>query len=273
MSIINTNLQAIHAQNALTVNGRDLNHSMAELSRGLRVSSAADDAAGMAIANKMQARILSLNQAARNANDGISMMQTADGAAQGLSNMLVRMNELAIQSANGTYGTTDRAAMNQEFGELKDGMSKIISNTAWNGMTLLNGSLASPVNFQLGITGQANDAVQVSFSNLSTMAALTTAGVATAPNASTALTDIKTSQASIQSARTTWGAAINRLNFAADNSANVSMNTSASRSQLVDADYAKATADLAKAQIIQAAGTAMLSQANQQPVMVLHLLS
>lgn len=273
MTTINTNLQALQAQNALSVNGRNLQHAMTELATGLRVSSAADDAAGTAIGNRMQSRILSLNQAVRNANDGISMLQTADGAAQGLSNMLTRMNELAIQSANGTNGTSDRTALNLEFTELQAGMSKIIASTSWNGMQVLNGTLSSPVNMQIGASGQSSDAMQVTFSDFSALGALTTSGVGTAVNASTALTDIKASQTSILSARTTWGAAMNRLNFAVDNSANVSMNLNASRSGLIDADYAKATADLARAQIIQEAGTAMLSQANQQPIMVLHLLS
>jgi flagellin len=273
MTSINTNLQALQAQNALVINGRHLQDAMKELSTGLRVSSAADDAAGMAIGNRMQSRILSLNQAARNSNDGITMMQTADGAAESLTNMLDRMTELAVQSANGTYGTSDRTALNLEFTQLKEGMTNLIGSTSWNGMTLLNGSLTSPVNFQLGITGQSTDAVQVTFNDLSALAALTTAGIDTASNALTAITDITTSQTSIRAARTVWGAGINRLGFAADSSANVSMNLNASRSQLIDADYAKSTADLARAQIIQEAGSAMLSQANQQAVMVLHLLS
>ena len=273
MTTINTNLHALNAQNALSVNGRHLKDAMTELATGLRVSSAADDAAGMAIGNRMQSRILSLNQAARNANDGITMMQSADGAAQGLTDMLARMTELAVQSANDTNGTSDRAALDLEFSELKAGMSKIIDSTSWNDMKVLDGSLTSPVNFQLGVSGQSTDAIQVTFTDLSSLAALTTSGVSSASDASTALTDIKTSQTSLQTARTTWGAAINRLSFAADSSANVSMNMSASRSQLIDADYAQATANLARAQIIQEAGTAMLSQANQQPVMVLHLLS
>ncbi|PUE57994.1 flagellin [Limnohabitans sp. 2KL-17] len=273
MTTINTNLQAQQAQNSLSINGRNLQHAMTELATGLRVSSAADDAAGMAIGNRMQSRILSLNQAVRNANDGISMIQTADGAAQALSNMLTRMNELAIQSSNDTNGTTDRTALNSEFIELQAGMSTIITSTSWNGNKVLDGSLSSPVNLQIGASGESSDAMQVTFSDFSSLGALTSSGVGTTANASSALTDIKASQTSILSARTTWGAAMNRLNFAADNSANVSMNMSASRSGLIDTDYAKATADLARAQIIQEAGTAMLSQANQQPVMVLHLLS
>lgn len=273
MTTINTNLQALKAQNALSVNGRNLQHAMTELATGLRVSSASDDSAGMAIGNKMQSRILSLNQAARNANDGISMMQTADGAAQELSNMLTRMNELAIQSANGTNGTTDRTALDSEFTELQAGMSNIIASTSWNGIKVLDGSLSSPVNMQIGASGISSDAMQVTFSDFSTLAALTTSGVNTVSDASTAMSDIKTSQTSILSGRTNWGAGMNRLSFAMDNSANVSMNLSASRSQLIDTDYAKATADLARAQIVQQAGTAMLSQANQQPVMVLYLLS
>lgn len=273
MSSVNTNLHALFAQHAMSVNDRTLKRSMTELSTGLRVSSAADDAAGFAIGNRMQSRILSLNQAARNANDGIGMMQTADGAAASVGDLLDRMTELAVQAASGTYGDADRATLNQEFTELKSGMESIIKSTTWNGIKVLDGSLTSPVKLQVGISGQTTDNVEVAFGNLSNLAALGSSGVATDADARNALTDLKTSREAVFSARTTWGGAMNRLTFAADSSASVSMNLSGSRSQLVDADYAKATADLAKAQILQAAGTAMLSQANQQPVMVLHLLS
>lgn len=273
MTTVNTNLQALHAQNALAVNERQLNKSMQELSTGLRVNSAADDAASMAIGTKMGARVASLQQALRNSNDGISMLQTADGAASTISTMLYRMNELAIQASNNTYGSTDLTALNSEFSDLKAQISNIVTNTTWNGRTLLNGSLGS-LSIQVGINGASTDTVSASFStNFSNLAVLSASGVSNATDSAAALTAVTSSISTVDTARSGWGATINRLNYAADSNANVAMNLSMSKSQLVDADYAKATADLAKAQILQAAGTAMLSQANQQPIMVLRLLS
>lgn len=272
MSSFNTNIDALKAQNALRSNNVDLTKSMAQLSTGLRVNSASDDAASSAIGSQMSAKILSLNQAVRNANDGISMVQTADGATQVLADMLERMRELAIQAASDTYGTTDRNALNTEFGELKSAMSSIIQNTKWNGQSLLDGSTAT-ANYKVGAAGVTTDGISVSFSSLSSLTVLSATGLTTRTNALTVLDNTETDLATVNSNRATWGAAMNRLSYAADSSANVSMNLSSSKSQLLDAEYAKATADLARAQIIQAAGTAMLSQANQQGVMVLHLLS
>ena len=270
MPTFNTNLNALQAQQALIVNNRGLTEAVAQLSSGLRVNSAADDAAGMAIGNQMSAQIVSLNQAIRNANDGISMIQTADGAAGNLLNMLGRMRELAIQSLNDTYGATDRDALQTEFSELQGGLSTIVNTTTWNGNKLLDGTMSTAT---LQIGAQSSDSVSVAFADLSGLDILLSTGVDTSANAALALTDLDGALTSIGSARATWGAAMNRLNHAADNAGNVSMNLSASRSRLIDADYAKATADLARAQIIQEAGSAMLSQANQQPVMVLHLLT
>ena len=271
MPTFNTNVNAIQVQNALTQNNMALTKAMGELSSGLRVNAAADDAASLAIGNQMAARIVSLNQAVRNANDGISMMQTADGATKVMADLLARMRELAIQASSDTYGTTDRDALNTEFGELKSAMSSIVQDTSWNGKKLLNGSNLSAT-YQVGASGVGTDGVSVSFSNLSSLTVLTATGLSNRTDAQTVMTSAEADLTTINNARATWGAAMNRLSHAADNSGNVSLNLSASKSRLVDADYAKATADLARAQIIEAAGTAMLSQANQQGVMVLHLL-
>ncbi len=272
MPTFNTNVNAIQVQNALTQNNMALTKAMGELSSGLRVNAAADDAASLAIGNQMAARIVSLNQAVRNANDGISMMQTADGATKVMADLLARMRELAIQASSDTYGTTDRDALNTEFGELKNAMSSIVQDTSWNGKKLLNGSNLSAT-YQVGASGVDTDGVSVSFSNLSNLTVLgPTTGLSNRTDAQTVMTSVEADLTTINNARATWGAAMNRLSHAADNSGNVSLNLSASKSRLVDADYAKATADLARAQIIEAAGTAMLSQANQQGVMVLHLL-
>ncbi len=271
MASINTNLQALQAQNALSVNNRQLNTAMNQLSTGLRVNAAADDAASLAICNRMQTRILSLNQTIRNANDGISMIQTADGAVQSLSDSLFRMNELAIQASNDTNGTSDRTALNSEFTQLKSGMTAIINGTTWNGIGVLN--TTATYNYQVGPSSSSTDAVGVTFSSLTGLSVLSASGVDTSANAGLAITAIATSLTTLNSNRAVWGAAMNRLTYAADNSANVSMNLSASKSQLIDTDYAKTTANLARAQILQDAGTAMLSQANQQSYTVLQLLN
>lgn len=271
MPTINTNVNAIQVQNALTHNKLAMTKAMDELSSGLRVKAAADDAASLAIGNQMSARIVSLNQAVRNANDGISMIQTADGATKVMVDMLTRMRELAIQASNDTYGTSDAQALNTEFGELKNAMTSIINDTSWNGKKLLNGDSASTT-YQVGASGASTDGVTVAFASLSSLTVLSAAGLTNRTDAQAAMTSTENDLATVSSNRATWGAAMNRLSHAASNSGNVSMNLSASKSRLVDADYAKATADLARAQIIEAAGTAMLSQANQQSVMVLQLL-
>ena len=274
MDSIKTNLKALQAQNALTVNNRHLNTAMGQLSTGLRVNSAADDAASLAIGNRIQTRVLSLNQTIRNANDGISMIQTADSAVQTLSESLFRMNELAIQASNDTNGSSDRTALNAEFTQLQTGMTAIINGTTWNGMNLLNST--ATYNYQVGANGSnssTSDAVGVTFTSLSSLSVLSANGVNTSADAALAITAVASSLTTLNSNRTVWGAAINRLTHAADNSANVSMNLSASKSQLMDTDYAKTTANLARAQILQDAGTAMLSQANQQSYSVLQLLN
>jgi flagellin len=273
MPTFNTNIPALGIQRALTDSSQSLGKAMTELSSGLRVNSASDDAASLAIGQQMSARILSLNQAVRNANDGISMVQTADGATQIMVDMLARMRELAIQASSDTYGSTDAVALDAEFGELKTAMSAIIHNTKWNGKGLLDGTTASAT-YQVGAAGVTTDGVDVNFSSLYNLGVLgPSTGLTTRADAQTVMGHVETDLATINSNRSEWGAVMNRLSHAAGNSANVSMNLSSSKSQLLDADYAKATADLARAQIMQAAGTAMLSQANQQGVMVLHLLS
>ena len=266
---INTNISSLHAQRALGSNERLMQDAVSQLSTGLRVNKASDDAAGLAIGSRMKAQILSLNQSIRNAYDGISMLQTADGASSNLSDMMARMRELAIQSANGTNGESDQAALNVEFKELQTGIQTVINNTVWNGVKVLNGSLTE-AKYHIGSVN--TDSVSVNFSDLSGLKALTTSGLGNTADALTAISDLSDSLETLAAARTVWGAAINRLTHAADNASNVSMNISASKSRILDTDYAQATADLARAQIIQAAGTAMLSQANQQPLNVLRLL-
>ena len=396
MTVINTNSSAILAANALTKNDRAMGQSMERLSTGLRINSAADDAAGLAISSKLTSQIRGLDQAARNANDAISMIQTADGAAIEISNMLQRMREVVVQANNGTNTTADVANLNVEFSALADEIDRIVNATEWNGMSILDGNSGSSGTFTFQIGANDSQTLNVSFSDFNLAAgsaAVTTAvtavaavqslsigtlagwdagdtitvgttavTLATADYASiTAFADalesglsgytatgtgttitltqttgtdltsassltstgftgtaalsltttgvtavaisdatpmasdlsgalstattgtitvttasiidtIDSALAGVASQRATFGAAINRLEYTVDNLANVSQNTSASRSRIQDADYASETTELARTQIIQQAGTAMLAQANQQAQSVLSLL-
>ena len=282
MSVINTNVKSLVAQNALTVNNRSLSKAMEQLSTGKRINSAADDAAGLAISNKMTSQIRGLNQAVRNANDGISMIQTAEGATQEISNMLQRMRELAVQGANDTYGAADRAAVGKEYDQLVSEIDRIAGNTEWNGVKILDGSTFSSgtaAHFQVGTGSGTAYQIDVNFLAL-TSTSLGTAAIATGDigSASTVgeiqavITEIDKGIAAVDAYRADLGSKVNRLTYAADNMSNISMNTAASRSRIEDADYASATTDLARSQIIQQAATAMLAQANQAPQSVLSLL-
>jgi len=282
MSVINTNVKSLVAQNALTVNNRSLSKSMEQLSTGKRINNAADDAAGLAISNKMTSQIRGLNQAVRNANDGITMIQTAEGATEEISNMLQRMRELAVQGANDTYSADDRAAIGKEYDQLIGEIDRIASNTEWNGIKLLTGTDfdgSGGATLQIGTGSGSAYQIEVSFLAMTT-SAMSTAAIAASDitSASTAgdlqlvISALDTNIAAVDAFRADLGAKVNRLTYAADNMANISMNTSASRSRIQDADYASATTELARSQIISQAATAMLAQANQAPQSVLSLL-
>lgn len=278
MSVINTNVKSLVAQNAATVNNRAMSKAMEQLSTGKRINSAADDAAGLAISNKMTSQIRGLNQAVRNANDGISMIQTAEGATKEVTNMLQRMRELAVQSANATNTTEDRSALHAEVTELQAEINRISDNTQWNGMNITGGTagmtaLSAGATFQVG--ANSGQVITVAFKDLAGVSGVgssLTAGVSTVTRANAAISSIDNALEQVDSYRATLGAKINRLTYAADNLANVSLNTSESRSRIQDTDYAQATTELAKTQIIQQAATAMLAQANQAPQAVLSLL-
>ncbi len=274
MSVINTNVKSMIAQNALTVNNRTLGKAMEQLSTGKRINSAADDAAGLAIGNRMTAQIKALDQSVRNANDGISMLQTAEGATKEITNMLQRMRELSVQAANDSYSSSDRTAIAGEMTQLTNEVTRIATNTQWNGMAILSGAAAySTMTFQVGTEGDATSAITVGFSAMSAGALTITAlSVSTSVQAQASIELLDTAITAVDTFRSGLGARINRLTSAADNLANVALNTSASRSQIEDTDYAKATTELAKSQIIQQAATAMLAQANQAPQSVLSLL-
>ena len=279
MSVINTNVQSLVAQNALAVNNRSLSKAMEQLSTGRRINSAGDDAAGLAIANKMTSQIRGLNQAVRNANDGISLLQTAEGATQEVTNMLQRMRELAVQAANDTYSDTDRSALQTEYDELADEITRISDNTKWNDMYVFDTSASDAigtsgtVTFQVGIDGDTGSTISATFEAIDA-STLDVSGLSltSQADAQSALSTLDTAIETVDTFRSSLGAKINRLNFAADNLASISENTAASRSRIIDTDYAAATTDLARTQIIQQAATAMLAQANQQPQTVLTLL-
>jgi flagellin len=278
MTVINTNTAATLTANALTKNERAMSQAMERLSTGVRINSAGDDAAGLAISSRMTSQINGLNQAVRNANDAISMVQTADGALIEVTNMLQRMREIAVQGASGTNtGTNDMAALNTEYEALRDEVFQIVDDTQWNGVTLLAGNVAGSgdqtVDFHVG--ANASQTVTVDFGDFETASfgSFTAAhDIDAAGEANTAIGIIDTALTTVNTKRADFGAAINRLEYTADNLANVSQNTSASRSRILDADYASETTELARTQIIQQAGTAMLSQANQQAQSVLALL-
>ncbi len=275
MTVINSNIKSLVAQQALTANNKALTKAMEQLSTGKRINSAADDAAGIAIASKMTAQIKGLNVAVRNVNDAISLAQTMEGALDEVTNMVQRIRELGLQSANGTYSTSDRAALNAEYDALTSEIARVADKTTWNGTNFL-GAGATSVAFQIG--PDANTTATLTFSDIDTSMAgvsnlvLAANGVSSVAEASAAIGYADDALSQINTLRSNIGAFVNRLNYAADNLANVAANTAASRSRIQDTDYAQATTELAKRQIIQQAATAMLAQANQQPASVLSLL-
>jgi len=272
MTVVNSNIKALIASQALQVNERALSGAMARLSTGQRINSAADDAAGLAISNRMTAQIKGLNQSIRNANDAISMIQTADGASETISTMLIRMRELAVQAANGTYSSSDKTALSNEYAQLQQEITRLAANVSWNGQKILGANAAS-TDFQVGADSGANAKITVTFSDIASATAVSAAVLATNSVAATSvIITIDSAISAVDTFRSTLGATANRLQYAADNLANVSTNMSASRSRILDTDYAQATTELARAQIIKEAGTAMLTQANQQPAYVLALL-
>jgi len=259
------------------------------LSTGKRINSAADDAAGLAISDKMTSQIRGLNQAVRNANDGISLLQTVEGATQEVTNMLQRMRELAVQASNDTYSSTDRSALQLEFDQLTSEITRISQNTRWNNMVVFNtnqsdgiigsattspaGISAFHVRLQVGILGQASDTISAYFQNISAGTLLVSGlSLTSAAGASSALTSIDNAIQTIDNFRANLGAWSNRLSYAADNLTNIAQNTEESRSRILDADYAKTSAELSRTQIIQQAATAVLAQANTNQQSVLKLL-
>ncbi len=321
MTVINTNTSSMVARDAINRNDRAMSQAMERLSTGSRINSAKDDAAGLAIADRMSAQVSGLNMAVRNANDAISMLQTIEGATKEITNMLGRMRELAVQSASGTYTDTDRDALNLEFGALMDEITRIAQNTEWNGQAVLRGNVAvtaenngstddvaethtiqlgsssgqtmaltintwvptttadnseSVVNAALTSDGGADAygtaALYAGGGGAATAVSTTRIGIDTVAEAGIAITNLDLAINGAAAERAKYGSYMARLQHASDNLANISMNTSASLSQIADADYAVETTELARTQIISQASTAMLAQANQVKQTVLALL-
>jgi len=280
MTVINTNISANIARDAIGRNDRAMATSMERLSTGLRINSAKDDAAGLAISNRMAGQISGLNMAARNANDAMSMVQTIEGASKEIGNMLVRMRELAVQSASGTYSDTDRAALDSEYQALETEIGRIQANTQWNGQALMTNSTpgtANTVAIQIGAS--ASQTMTLTFKDWGVDHASAAIGVditgndiTSASNATSAITALDTAINGATAEQAKYGAYISRLQYAADNLSNVATNTDQSRSRIQDADYAVETTALARTQIIAQASTAMLAQANQVKQTVLALL-
>lgn len=276
MSVINSNINSLIAQQSGVVNTRAMAKTMEQLSTGKRINGAADDAAGMAIANKMTAQIRGLNQAVRNANDGVSMIQVAEGATNEVTSMLQRMRELSVQGSNNTNNDNDLKAIKAEYRELSKEIVRISNNTEWNTKKVSNSAAVSTI-YQVGAnSGQTITVVFKDIMGLSGLTAVVTAAQTGSAGSVTitaaSITNLSTALDALDAYRGNLGATINRLTYAADNLTNVSTNTAASRSRIQDTDYAKATTELARTQIIQQAATAMLAQANQAPQQVLSLL-
>jgi len=271
---INTNISAMNAHRQLTSNDAMLNKSLEKLSSGLRINSAADDAAGLAISQKMLGQVNGLNQANRNAQDGISMLQTAEGGLSETQNILQRMRELAVQGANDTLTSTDRQNIADELNQLSSEIDRISSNTDFNTLKLLNGSLAtSGLTFQVG--ANAGQVINVTLST-ATASALTVGAsqisVDSAANASTTISNIDGALARVSQNRSSLGAYINRLQHTIANLGVQAESINAAKSRIQDLDMAKEVVAMSKSQILSQSATAMLSQANQSSQGVLSLL-
>jgi flagellin len=278
MTVINTNLLSLNAQRNLSATRGDLSNSIQRLSTGLRVNSAKDDAAGLAIANRMDAQARGMNVAMRNANDGISLAQTAEGALGKVTDMLQRMRELAVQAANASNTSTDRTSLNSEFQQLAQEVDRTLTSTRFNGQAIIAGS-AGALQFQIGANNAATDQLTVTTSNMATntsITAITGTAASIAGTTSTAansmITALDTAIDAVNSERATFGAIQNRFEAVIANLQIGAEAQTAARSRIVDADFAKETANLTRAQILQQAGTAMLAQANSSPQGVLALL-
>lgn len=267
---INTNPMSLNAQRNLSTSQASLATSVQRLSSGLRVNSAKDDAAGLAIADRMNSQAKGFDVAIRNANDGISMAQTAESAMQAITDNLQRMRELAVQAANGTYTSGDRGNLDTEFQQLSQEINRVVSGTTFNSQSILNGS--TDTTFQVGAGTATTDQITVSASSVSLSAVSGGGSVSAVSGATAAIAAIDEQLTTLNTARATWGAVQNRFSSVVATLSVASENAQASRGRIMDADFAKETANMTRGQILQQAGTAMVAQANSLPNNVLSLL-
>ncbi|MDO9140058.1 MAG: flagellin [Methylobacter sp.] len=275
--VINTNIASINSQRQLNKTNNNLATSMERLSSGLRINSAKDDAAGLAISNRMTSQIRGMTVAARNANDGISMAQTAEAAMGALTDTMQRMRDLAVQSANeGGVTTGDKEKMQTEFNQLNLELTRIINNTNFNGKKILNGDLSGGVALQVGANTAADNQISIEINDLSlAITSVTAASIGSTQTTSgvlAAITSLDTAIASIDNSRAKLGAVQSRFTATIANLQSSIENQSAARSRITDTDFAMETANLSRNQILQQAGTAMLAQANQSKQGVMQLL-
>ena len=276
---INTNIASLNAQRNLNASQGSLATSMQRLSSGLRVNSAKDDAAGLAISERMNAQVRGMNVAVRNANDGISLSQTAEGALSQVGNGLQRMRELAVQARNSTNSSSDKDSLNKEFAQLQSEITRVLGGTTFNGKHML-GTDATTLNFQVGANTTADDTVSIKTTNMVTDSTMTNVTSTTAVIDSTAdssaigtvIDNIDKAINDVNDTRATFGATQSRFDSIISNLQSGVENQSAARSRIMDADFAAETANMSRANVLQQAGTAMIAQANQQPQQVLTLL-
>ncbi|MBA3054742.1 MAG: flagellin FliC [Sphingomonadales bacterium] len=273
MAVINTNISAIRASNASTAANKLLGMAMERLSTGKRINSAKDDAAGLAIATSMTSQVRGMTQAIRNANDGISLAQTAEGALGEVTNMLQRIRELAVQGASGTFQTSDRAAMQSEVTNLTQQIGDVLGNTTFNGITLFSTTAGADVSNDIQTGAEAGETVTLTSTAIDgTNISATALDVTSTAAATTTMANVDLALADVNASRASLGGGQNRLESAVNNMTSNVANLSDARSRIEDTDYSAETTNMAKAQILSQASTAMIAQANQAQQNVLSLL-
>ena len=268
MASVNTHVSALKAEYFLSIAQKEIEKSMQKLASGKKVVDGSDDSAGLAIASRMITQIRGLDQAQRNAGDGVSFAQVADGALVEVENMLQRMRVLAVQASTGTYSTTDLSYLDLEFQALETEVGRIATSTQFNGSDIFSTGGTTAMTFHVGYTTDAEDSFSHTLSNLS----FNPEGIGTTSSAATAVTTVDTYLDTIRAERADLGGTLSRLSHGISNLSNISIHTSAAKSRIIDADYAAESARLAKAQILQQASTAVLAQANASHIVVMGLL-
>jgi flagellin len=271
MLTVNTNVASLNAQRNLSISQQSLSQSMQRLSSGLRINSAADDAAGLAISSGMNAQVTSMNQDVRNANDAVSFSQTADGALSQIGNLLTTMRSLATEAATGTVSSAQRGYLNSEFGRLATEITRIASATQFNGIHMLNGATSSLV-IQVGTTSAAYDQITISTAKMDATTLSVTGGIAVASAAQKMQAQIDKALSTVNGQRANLGSVQNRFQVVISNLQTAIQNTTAAQSQIQDADIASESANMTRANILTQAGASILSQANQTPQLALKLL-